>query len=96
MALATVKAEAVAQPVEVVWRDRKFTIAPADDWLFLFTHHIDRGQLTLAVEVMLGPPQYAEFTAATPPPRMSDVEGLMNQTLSILGIDAGESPASTG
>jgi hypothetical protein len=90
------RAEALQESKTITFRDLKLTIPPPDEWLLDYFHWSERDQITRAVESMLGTAQYAEFVATTPPPKMSDVEGLMNQTLSSLGIDAGELRASTG
>lgn len=96
MALEHVKAEAAGGPVTVTFRSAKFVVQPPDVWLFDFTHHLDRQEVTLAFEAMLGAEGYKEFRALKPSPRLSEMDQLMQQILTAFGVELGESAASTG
>lgn len=96
MGIDQVRSEALAESVEVTFRQAKFTVEPPDAWLFDFTHHIDREEVTLAFEAMLGPAGYKKFRELKPRPRLSEMDQLMTQILTAFGIDMGESSASTG
>lgn len=91
MSLESVKRDALDEGVDVVWRDITFRVPPPDDWLLGYAHYVERDQLTLALEEMLGPEQYERFRTSTPRPKMSEIEPLLNQALSRFGLKPGES-----
>ncbi len=95
MATEAVKADALGESRKVTFRTAAFTVDSPDDWLMDFMHHSDRDQITLALEAMLGPEQYAEFRALRPRPKMSEVSAFLNSVLSAFGVDPGNSSAST-
>ena len=94
--MKAVESEALGASQVVTWRDLKFTIPPADDWSLTFAHWADRDKVTRGLEAMLGPAQYEQFIGATPPPKMSEAQSLIESIMSAFGLDAGESSASTG
>lgn len=93
--MKAVQSEALGESQSVTWRDRKFTVPPADDWSVTFAHWADRDKITLGLEAMLGAEQYEEFITSQPPPKMSEVQSLIVSIMSSYGLDAGESSAST-
>lgn len=86
--------EALQAPQTVTWRDLKFTVAPPDEWLWDYQSWVDREKLTLAIEAMLGPEQFAQLQAVKPRPRMAEIEALIASVLSAFGMSPGESGAS--
>ena len=90
MATGKIKREALQQEQHITWRDRKFVIAPADDWMLDFLHFVDREQLTLALESVLGAEQYEEFRTSQPRPKMTELQGLLGSITSAFGVDVGE------
>lgn len=88
--LDAVKAEAKQQPAVVVFRDVKFTIAPADSWLLDFAHWADRDKITLALAAALGETQYEKFRTLQPRPSMTEAGELIEQIVSAFKLDAGE------
>ena len=88
------KDEAQQTPKTITWRDLKFTVNPPDEWLWDFQSYVDREKLTLAVETMIGPEQFAELQAVQPRPRISEIEALIASVLSAFGMAPGESAAS--
>lgn len=89
-ALQALESDALDKPQEVTWRSTKFTIAPANGWFLRAQHHIERGQMTQALEVMLGSEQYEQWLFGEPPPAPLDGAALANQILTAFGLDAGE------
>lgn len=92
--LTALQTEATGKPIEVTWRDRTFTIDPPEDWSLQYMHHAERGQMTLAIEAMLGKRQYGEFIAARPKP--ADLQALFTTALSAWGLDPKDFMPSSG
>lgn len=88
--LEAARAEALQQGADVTFRDVKFHIAPADDWLFDFAHFADRQQVTRSLEAALGPKQYERFRNLTPRPTMTEAAQLIEQITSRFNLDQGE------
>lgn len=74
----------------IVFRDQKFTISPAEDWVMDFLHYTDRDKVTLALEVAIGPEQYATLRAMTPRPKLREYMALLDQIGSTIDPNMGE------
>jgi hypothetical protein len=85
-----VKAEAANTDRQIVFRDQKFTINPAEDWVMDFLHWTDRDKVTLALEVALGQQQYNRFRAMTPHPKLGEYMQILEQIGSTIDPNAGE------
>ena len=88
--LKALAAEATGSTATVVFRDAKFTIDPAEDWVMDFLHYTDRDKITLALEVALGPEQYEQLRTMKPRPKLREYMQLLEQIGSTLRVDLGE------
>lgn len=88
--LEAARAEALQQGADVVFRDTKFHIEPADEWLFDFAHFADRQQVTRSLEAALGEAQYEQFRNLKPRPTMTEAGQLIEQITSRFALTAGE------
>ena len=88
--LEALKTEATGSTATVVFRDAKFTIDPAEDWVMDFLHYTDRDKITLALEVALGPEQYEQLRTMKPRPKLREYMQLLEQIGSTLRVDLGE------
>lgn len=85
-----IKTEAAAKATVVVFRDQKFTVDPAEDWVMDFLHYTDRDKITLALEVALGKAQYDRLRALKPRPKLTDYMAVLEQIGSTIGPGMGE------
>ncbi len=95
MATKAITSEVAAQPIEVTWRDQKFTIRPVTEWQLRFAHWADRDKMTLAMEAMLGTVQYERIVFAEPPATDAEMVAFAETVFSAWGVDMGEALAST-
>jgi hypothetical protein len=78
-------------PVEVVWREHRFTVAPPRQWFIRAQHWFERGMLTKGLELVLGDTQYEQFIFGTePPPGIVECEQVITQIYSRFGLERGE------
>lgn len=89
-AVQALQAEATGTLITLTFRDRKFSIDPAEDWVMDFLHYTDRDKVTLALEVALGADQYTELRAMNPRPKLREYLQLLDQIGDRIGSGLGE------
>lgn len=89
-AVDAVKDEAAGAQATIVFRDQKFLIDPAEDWVMDFLHYTDRDKITLALEVALGTEQYTRLRQLKPRPKLGEYMQVLEQIGSTISPNMGE------